>query len=173
VAPTYSPPPRRRTSQLRTSRAGAGTCRPAPFAPTRATCSRPNQLHLVLFPGPPPPPDRPASITLLVFDNGAFIGTSGLERREPQDAQNAHFSMKATRTVPTGNIMMPSLEMRLLANRTSVLLLIIASSVSVGCASAGRTWSSLAQPAQHISGSRVIPGNWEAGEGIRPGTSSP
>jgi hypothetical protein len=105
-----------------------------------------------------------------VFDNSAFIGRSGLERREPQDAQNAHFSMKATRTVPTGNIMMPSLEMRPLANRTSVLLLIITSSVSVGCASAGRTGSSLAQPAQHISGSRVIPGNWEAVEGLRPGT---
>ena len=39
-------------------------CRPAPIAPTRATCSRPNQLHPVLLPGPPPPPDRPASITL-------------------------------------------------------------------------------------------------------------
>jgi hypothetical protein len=36
--------------------------------------------------------------------------------------------------------MMPNLEMRLLPGR----------------ASAGRTWSSLAQPAQHISGSQVI-----------------
>ncbi len=67
--------------------------------------------------------------------------------------------------------MMPNLEMRLLPSRASILLSIIASVVSVGCASAGRTWSSLAQPAQHISDSRVIPGNWEAVEGLRPGTS--
>ena len=57
-------------------------CRSSPFAPTRATCSRPNQLHPLLLPGPPPPPDRPASITLLVFDNGAFIGTSLLIRSD-------------------------------------------------------------------------------------------
>ena len=40
----------------------------------RAACSHPNQLHPVLLPGPPPPPDRPDSITLLVFENGAFLG---------------------------------------------------------------------------------------------------
>ena len=66
--------------------------------------------------------------------------------------------------------MMPSLEMRPLPCRTSIQLLIIASLLSVGCASAGRTWSALAQPAQHISRSRVIPGNWEAVEALRPGT---
>ena len=71
--------------------------------------------------------------------------------------------------VTTGNIMMPCLEMRPLASRTSILLLIIASSFNVGCASAGRTWSSLAQPTQRISRSRVIPGNWEAVEALRPG----
>jgi hypothetical protein len=42
---------------------------------------------------------------------------------------------------------MPHLEMRLLPSRASTLLLIIASVVGVGCASAGRTCSSLAQPA--------------------------
>ena len=57
-------------------------CRSSPFAPTRATCSRPNQLHPLLLPGPPPPADRPASITLLVFDNGAFFGTSLLIRSD-------------------------------------------------------------------------------------------
>ncbi len=57
-------------------------CRPAPFAPTRTTCSRPNQPHPLTLTGPPPPLDRPASITLLVFDNGAFIGTSLLIRSD-------------------------------------------------------------------------------------------
>jgi hypothetical protein len=54
--------------------------------------------------------------------------------------------------------------MRRLARRTSILLLIVASLFSVGCASADRTWSSLAQPTQHISRSRVIPGNRDAVE---------
>src|SRR6266498_2352317 len=76
--------------------------------------------------------------------------------------------MRTKRTVTTGNIMMPSLEMRRLASRTSILLLIIATLFSVGCASAGRTWSSLAQPTQHITRSTVIPGNWEAVEALRP-----
>ena len=62
-------------------------CRPAPFAPTRTTCSRPNQLHPVLLPGPPPPPDRPASITLVVFDSGAFIGQSLLIRSDLYQGQ--------------------------------------------------------------------------------------
>ena len=64
--------------------------------------------------------------------------------------------------------MMPCLEMRRLAIRTSILLSIM-TSFSVGCASGGRTWSSLAQPTQHISRSRVIPGNWEGVEALRPG----
>ena len=57
-------------------------CRPAPFNPIRVVCSRPNQLHPVLLPGPPPAEDRPASITLLVFDNGVFAGTSVLIRSD-------------------------------------------------------------------------------------------
>jgi hypothetical protein len=57
-------------------------CRPAPFNPIRVTCSHPNQLHPVGLPGPPPPPDRPASIALLVFENGAFLGTSLLIRSD-------------------------------------------------------------------------------------------
>jgi hypothetical protein len=57
-------------------------CRPSPINPTVLTCSRPNQLHPVLLPGPPPPADRPASITLLVFDNGVFVGTDVLIRSD-------------------------------------------------------------------------------------------
>ena len=65
---------------------------------------------------------------------------------------------------------MPSLEMRPLPSRTSIPLLIVASLFSAGCASAGRTWPSLGQPAQHVGRSRVIPGNWEAVEALQPGT---
>jgi hypothetical protein len=57
-------------------------CRPAPLNPIRLTCSHPNQPHPLTLPGPPPPPDRPPSITLLVFDNGVFIGTSLLIRSD-------------------------------------------------------------------------------------------
>lgn len=47
---------------------------------------------------------------------------------------------------------MPSLEMRLLPSRALNLLLIIASVVSVGCASAGRTWSaSHSQPSTSLA----------------------
>ena len=62
-------------------------CRPAPFNPARVTCSHPNQLHPVGLPGPPPPPDRPASITLLVFDSAAFLGTSVLIRSDLYNGQ--------------------------------------------------------------------------------------
>ena len=62
-------------------------CRPAPLNPTRVTCSHPNQLHPVGLPGPPPPPDRPAAITLLVFDNGEFAGTSVLIRSDLYSGQ--------------------------------------------------------------------------------------
>ena len=57
-------------------------CRPAPFNPTRVTCSPPNQPHPVSLPGPPPPDDRPTTFTLLVFDNGVFVGTSLLIRSD-------------------------------------------------------------------------------------------
>jgi hypothetical protein len=66
--------------------------------------------------------------------------------------------------------MMPILELGPLPSRASILLLIMTSLFSVDCASAGRTWSSLAQPTQQISRRRVIPGNWEAVEALRPGT---
>jgi hypothetical protein len=36
----------------------------------------------VLLPGPPPPDDRPATYTLLVFDNGVFAGTDLLIRSD-------------------------------------------------------------------------------------------
>jgi hypothetical protein len=62
-------------------------CRPSPVNPIRVTCSHPNQLHPVLLPGPPPPPDRPDAITLLVFDNGAFIGTDVLIRSDLYNGQ--------------------------------------------------------------------------------------
>jgi hypothetical protein len=35
----------------------------------------------------PPSPDRPASITLLVFDNGVFLGTNLLIRSDPYHGQ--------------------------------------------------------------------------------------
>jgi hypothetical protein len=57
-------------------------CHPAPGNPVMVTCSHPNQLHPILLPGPPPPEDRPAAITLLVFDSGAFIGTDILIRSD-------------------------------------------------------------------------------------------
>jgi hypothetical protein len=62
-------------------------CQPAPTNPTRQTCSHPNELHPVLLPGPPPPSDRPASITLLVFDNGVFAGTDLLIRSDLYNGQ--------------------------------------------------------------------------------------
>jgi hypothetical protein len=57
-------------------------CRPAPTIPNRTTCSPPNQAHPITLPGPPPPPDRPATFTLLVFDSGVFIGTDLLIRSD-------------------------------------------------------------------------------------------
>jgi hypothetical protein len=63
------------------------TCRPSPVNPIRVTCSHPNQLHPAQLPGPPPPPDRPASISLLVFDNGAFVGTDMLIRSDLYNGQ--------------------------------------------------------------------------------------
>ena len=62
-------------------------CRPSPFNPIRVTCSHPNQLHPLGLPGPPPPPDRPAAITLKVFDNGVFAGTSLLIRSDLYSGQ--------------------------------------------------------------------------------------
>ena len=57
-------------------------CRPAPGIPTLLTCSPPNQTHPILLPGPPPPEDRPATLTLLVFENGVFVGTTLLIRSD-------------------------------------------------------------------------------------------
>ena len=62
-------------------------CRPSPVNPSRLTCSHPNQLHPLAIPGPPPPPDRPAAITLLVFDSGVFDGTSVLIRSDLYNGQ--------------------------------------------------------------------------------------
>ena len=56
-------------------------CRPAPVNPAIQTCSHPNQLHPVLLPDGLPP-DRPPSITLLVFINGVFTGTNLLIRSD-------------------------------------------------------------------------------------------
>ena len=57
-------------------------CQPAPAIPNRVTCSPPNQGHPVLLPGPPPPADRPATFSLLVFDSGVFVGTDLLIRSD-------------------------------------------------------------------------------------------
>jgi hypothetical protein len=65
-------------------------CRPAPTNPNRVTCSPPNQGHPVLLPGPPPPDDRPATFTLLVFDSGVFIGTDLLIRSDLYHGQPCH-----------------------------------------------------------------------------------
>jgi hypothetical protein len=62
-------------------------CRALPFNPALVTCSGPNQTHPLTIPGPPPPDDRPASITLMVFENGAFIGTSVLIRSDLYNGQ--------------------------------------------------------------------------------------
>jgi hypothetical protein len=56
-------------------------CRPSPI-PNRVSCSPPNQMHPLLLPGPPPPADRPPTFTLLLFDNGVFIGTDLLIRSD-------------------------------------------------------------------------------------------
>jgi hypothetical protein len=56
-------------------------CRPTPI-PNRVSCSPPNQMHPLLLPGPPPPADRPPTFSLLVFDNGMFIGTDLLIRSD-------------------------------------------------------------------------------------------
>jgi hypothetical protein len=62
-------------------------CRPSPVNPAVLSCSRPNQLHPVLLPGPPPPADRPASINLFVFENGVFVGISVLIRSDLYNGQ--------------------------------------------------------------------------------------
>lgn len=62
-------------------------CRPSPLNPQVITCSPPNQVHPVSLPGPPPPVDRPETITLLVFDNGAFTGTTLLIRSDLYNGQ--------------------------------------------------------------------------------------
>lgn len=56
------------------------TCFPPPV-PNRIVCSRPNQGFPTI--GDPPPADRPATFTFLVFDgNGRFVGTEILIRTE-------------------------------------------------------------------------------------------
>ena len=62
-------------------------CRQSPFNPSVVTCSPPNQVHPMLLTGPPPPTDRPASITLLVFVDGAYAGTNLLIRSDLYQGQ--------------------------------------------------------------------------------------
>ncbi len=57
-------------------------CRPAPAPFTSVGCSPPNQIHPLALPGPPPPADRPATLTLLVFDSGVLLGTNLLIRSD-------------------------------------------------------------------------------------------
>lgn len=62
-------------------------CRPVPGIPTRVTCSPPNQTHPLSLPGPPPAEDRPAALTVFVFENGAFVGTNLLIRSDLYQGQ--------------------------------------------------------------------------------------
>lgn len=56
------------------------SCFPPPV-PDRIVCSRPNQGFPTI--ADPPPTDRPASFTFLVFDgNGRFVGTEVLIRTD-------------------------------------------------------------------------------------------
>jgi hypothetical protein len=75
-------------------------CRPVPLNPIVETCSHPNQLHPVLLPGPPPPPDRPAAITLHVFENGVFVGTSLLIRSDLYNGQRCRSTEDLYRFIP-------------------------------------------------------------------------
>ena len=74
-------------------------CRPAPTIPNRVTCIHPNAVHPVLFPGPPPPPDRPAAITLLVFDSDSFTGTDILIRSDLYNGQTCASTGQAYRFI--------------------------------------------------------------------------
>ena len=62
-------------------------CRPSPSNPQIITCSPPNQVHPASLPGPPPPVDRPETIRLLVFVNGAFTGITLLIRSDLYNGQ--------------------------------------------------------------------------------------
>lgn len=58
----------------------------APPVPNRIVCSRPNQGFPTV--GDPPPADRPASFTFLVFDGaGRFVGTETLIRTDLYNGQ--------------------------------------------------------------------------------------
>jgi hypothetical protein len=57
-------------------------CRSLPFNPIVISCSPPNQIHPLALPGPPPPDDRPASLTLFIFESGVFIGKAVLIRSD-------------------------------------------------------------------------------------------
>jgi len=58
----------------------------APPVPNRIVCSRPNQGFPTV--GTPPPADRPATFTFLVFDgNGRFVGTEVLIRTDLYEGQ--------------------------------------------------------------------------------------
>ena len=118
-------------------------CRPAPFNPIRVTCSHPNQLHPVLLPGPPPPPDRPASITLVVFDTGAFIGTSLLIRSDLYNGQPCSVD-----------------EQPLHVHRSDWLLRVsasVAGELTCDCATAARQWIIAARPPVQRDTRRQIP----------------
>ena len=56
-------------------------CRPTPI-PNRVSCSAPNQMHPLLLPGPPGPGEGQPTFTLLIFDNGVFVGTDLLIRSD-------------------------------------------------------------------------------------------
>jgi hypothetical protein len=65
---------------------------------------------------------------------------------------------------------LPCRELGRTAAGTSILLLMAAASLTVGCASAGRRWSSAPQFTTGVSRAPVIPGTWDRVEALRPGS---
>jgi hypothetical protein len=63
--------------------------------------------------------------------------------------------------------MLPYDEIRRMALATSILL--TALTLTVGCASAGRGWSSVRQSRPRVNRTEVVPGNWERVEALRVG----
>jgi hypothetical protein len=55
-------------------------------------CSRSRPSQPLSLPGPPPPVDRPETITLLVFDDGVFTGTNLLIRSDLYNGQECRDS---------------------------------------------------------------------------------
>lgn len=66
--------------------------------------------------------------------------------------------------------MMPCRYGRRMALGTSIVLLISAPSLTVGCTSARRGWSTVGRLTPHARGTQAVPGDWERIEALRVGT---